>query len=84
MLGFFKKIDRHGTLMGKMAEHVGVDLCDGLADGRLRAVAYREAVMRCTQCNHVEACQNWMQETVSAEAAPPYCCNRVMFAELKD
>lgn len=84
MFGFFKKVDKHASLMGNMAGRVGLDLGDEVAEGHLSANKYRETVMRCTQCDSVEDCQKWLKAHDSADSAPGYCRNRGLFAELKD
>ena len=41
-----KTINRHAALMNRMAETLGVDLTEAIADGRLPAEAWREAVSK--------------------------------------
>ncbi|MGC9368751.1 MAG: DUF6455 family protein [Paracoccaceae bacterium] len=84
MIGFFKKIDRHSELMSGMAERVGVDLGEEVAERHIRAQDYRDALVRCTHCDNVEACVEWQKENAHADVAPPYCRNRDLFAHLAE
>ena len=84
MFEYLKKLDRHSQLMQSMAGRVGVDLSEKVAEGGTAMRNYRQAVSRCMSCDGVEACQHWLAEHDHAEAAPEYCRNRAMFAELKD
>lgn len=83
MFGFFKKVDKHSELMGAMSDRVGIDLGAEVADGHISETKYRQALMRCTQCEAVGECQGFLKETDHADEAPGYCRNRGMFAELK-
>ena len=84
MIGFFKKIDRHSELMSGMAERLGVDLGDEVAEHHIRAQDYRDALVRCTHCDNVGACVEWQQENEHADVAPPYCRNRDLFSQLAE
>lgn len=82
-----KTINRHAALMNRMAETLGVDLTEAIADGRLPAEAWREAVVRCTGCSDPEGCQHWLAEHAEDEpapaAAPGYCRNRDLMQSLR-
>jgi hypothetical protein len=84
MLGFFKKIDRHSELMNGMAERVGVDLAGEVAERHIKAQDYRDALLRCSHCDSVEACVEWQKDNDHAEVAPPYCRNRELFSHLSE
>ena len=82
-----KTINRHAALMNRMAETLGVDLGTAIADGRLPAEGWREAVVRCTGCSDPEGCQHWLSEHSvdenPPEAAPGYCRNRDLMHSLR-
>ena len=82
-----KTINRHAALMNRMAETVGVDLTAAIADGRLPAEAWREAVVRCTGCSDPEGCQHWLgahaADDVAPDTAPDYCRNRDLMDSLR-
>lgn len=84
MLGFFKKIDRHSELMNGMAARVGVDVAGEVAEQHIKAQDYRDALLRCSHCDSVEACAEWQKDNDHAEVAPPYCRNRDLFAHLAE
>lgn len=78
------KLDRHVGLMTRMAEALGVDMGEAMVEGRLAPEAYRDAMLRCTHCESPEACALWLKghPKNSAAAAPGYCRNRALLAEL--
>lgn len=94
-----KTINRHAALMNRMAETLGVDLSAAIAEGRLPAEAWREAVVRCTGCSDPEGCQHWLAEHAEPEAqtgaqtgtqtgtrtevAPGYCRNKDLMQSLR-
>ena len=51
-----KKVAHHAGLMEQMADTVGADLREAVADHRLSAADYRTAVIRCTTCEGAEEC----------------------------
>jgi len=70
-----KTVAHHAGLMEQMAETVGADLHEAVAEHRLSAADYRTAVIRCTTCEGAEECAQWMESHAGAEAAPAYCRN---------
>ena len=66
-----KKVAHHAGLMEQMADTVGADLREAVADHRLSAADYRTAVIRCTTCE-------------GAEEAPAYCRNRDLLERLSN
>jgi GTP cyclohydrolase III len=81
-----KTINRHAALMNRMAETLGVDLTQAIADGRMPAEAWREAVVRCTGCSDPEGCQHWLADHAADETppeAPGYCRNRALMQSLR-
>lgn len=77
-----KTVAHHAGLMEAMAETVGSDLGDAIADHRLSASDYRTAVMRCTTCEASEECPHWAESHAGAEATPAYCRNRDLLERL--
>ncbi len=71
-----KTIAHHAGLMERMADTVGADLREAIADHRLSAAEYRTAVIRCTTCDGAEECPHWIDSHAHAERAPAYCQNR--------
>jgi hypothetical protein len=77
-----KKVAHHAGLMEQMADTVGADLREAVADHRLSAADYRTAVIRCTTCEAAEECPSWMDSHAGAEVAPAYCRNRDLLERL--
>lgn len=79
------KLDRHADLMQRMADTVGADLGQAMQDGRLSAEGLRSAVLRCTSCDSVGACEHWLeaQEAGTIDAAPGYCRNADLLERLQ-
>lgn len=75
-MGLFDKIGRRASVMGKMAETVGVDFAEKIAQDPNMASKYREAVMRCSHCSHDGECKGWMAEHPHATETPDYCRNK--------
>ncbi len=84
-MGMIDRIDRHATLMHRMSDTVGAELGDALVEGRLSAEALRGAVLSCTRCDSVDACEQWLaeHEDDTAQSAPEYCRNRELLARLR-
>lgn len=69
-----------------MAEALGVDLTDALAQGVLAGEDWRDAVLRCTCCEDPEACLAWLgarNGALPAPAGPEICRNTAMFDDLR-
>lgn len=87
-----KTLNRHAALMNRMAQVLGVDLTHMMAAGRMSGEEWREAVVRCACCDDPAACQHWLAQCPAPElctdqtrpdAAPQYCNNREMMAQLR-
>ncbi|MDO6482762.1 DUF6455 family protein [Shimia thalassica] len=81
-MGIFKKLDDHSDLMGKMSDKVGVDWGEKISEHPEMARQYRTAVMTCTQCKSVGECRGWQATHDHADAAPDYCLNKDLLAQL--
>ncbi|MBA83666.1 DUF6455 family protein [Thalassobius sp. S69A] len=81
-MGIFDKFGRRASVMGKMAETVGVDFAEQVARNPAMASTYREAVMRCVHCTHDGACKSWMAKHPQAAHAPDYCRNKDLLERL--
>lgn len=76
-MGFFTKLSDSAGLVSGMANRVGVDLVDRLADSpELLGPAYRSMVMRCSKCAHQDACAQLQASSDRLDHAPDYCQNR--------
>ncbi len=76
-MGLLARIDRHARLVDRMADALGVDLGEEAMMGRMRPEDLRSAVLRCTGCSHVDACDTWLTaHPDGATAAPDYCRNK--------
>lgn len=77
----FSKFEKHADLVTAMAEKSGTDLGRHLIDGTLGAQGLRAAVLTCTHCGNVSACEKHLQDSAST-ATPDYCLNRALFERL--
>ncbi|MEP2532751.1 DUF6455 family protein [Shimia sp.] len=82
-MGLFDKLNKHSDLVGEMSDRVGVDWEKALQQRPELAEQYRSAVLKCTQCRDVGACQGWLKTHDHADDAPDYCKNQGLFAELQ-
>jgi hypothetical protein len=82
-MGLLDKIDRRAEVMNRMAETLDVDFAAVIAQTPEAVREYRQAVLRCVACGREGECATWMAEHPHAEAAPDYCRNRDLMAELK-
>lgn len=87
-----KTLNRHAALMNRMAQVLGIDLTEEMALRHLSGEDWREAVVRCANCDDPAACLHWLSEHAApeehpgepgADAAPGYCNNRDMMARLR-
>lgn len=81
-MGLFDKIGRRAAVMGKMAETLGVDFAEKIAQDPSAAAKYREAVMRCSHCSHDGECKGWMADHPHATETPDYCRNKDLLENL--
>ena len=77
-----KTIAHHAGFMERMAETVGADLGDAIADHRLSAADDFTAVIPCTTCDASEECSHWMDSHAHAEGPPAYCRNNDLLEQL--
>ena len=75
-MGIFDKLDRRASVMGQMADTLGVDFPAEITRSPDVAAKYREAVMRCAHCSHDGECKGWMAEHPNATETPDYCRNK--------
>ncbi|OED48218.1 hypothetical protein AB838_12480 [Rhodobacteraceae bacterium (ex Bugula neritina AB1)] len=79
------KLKTHAELFDRMASTVGLDLEEEAVAGTLRFDEIPEAVLRCTRCGGVGACQKWMAEGPRPGAdAPDFCRNRDLLGYLNE
>ncbi|MBD3803353.1 MAG: hypothetical protein IE919_08930 [Thioclava sp.] len=83
-----KNLNRHAAMMNRMAQLMGADLSAEMAQGRLSAEGWKDALVRCTECRDPEACVVWLSENdpeqTPSHAPPSYCENRLMMSRLRD
>lgn len=74
---WISKMARHADLAGRMAETVGVDPAEAMLYGELTPEDWRSAVLRCSGCTDVEACEHWLADHADGAAeTPDYCRNK--------
>lgn len=83
-MGLLDKIDRRAGVMTRMADTLGVDFAASIAQTPEAVREYRQAVMRCTACNHEGECTEWMDAHPHAEKAPEYCRNKDILERLAE
>ena len=75
---------RHADLVDRMATAMGMDLEELTMAGQIRFDTLSDAVMACTGCSNVEACEHWLaMQKADAEQTPEMCRNSDLFALLK-
>ncbi|MFN3938231.1 MAG: DUF6455 family protein [Gemmobacter sp.] len=78
------RLNRHADLVNRMAEATSTDLVAALDAGALSPPELRAAVLRCTACDCVENCTDWLDSGASGARMPPaFCRNERLFARLK-
>lgn len=80
-----EKLKQHAALFSKMAQAAGLETETALISGAwLSPGDISDAVLRCTQCAGVKHCERWLASVDTADnAAPGFCRNRDLFAELR-
>ncbi|MEE9387702.1 MAG: DUF6455 family protein [Paracoccaceae bacterium] len=79
-----RKYARHGALVDKMANTVGVDLDEAEQRGNLSGDQLRASVHKCLGCTNVTACEHWLDHhTNGANSPPDYCRNTGFFKGLQ-
>lgn len=88
-----RTLNTHAQLMNRMAQVLGVDLTEAMAQRLLSGEDWRNAVVRCAGCAAPGACLHWLSKqdapedhagAATAEAAPEFCNNRLMMAHLAE
>ena len=67
-----------------MAAAVGVSLANAWDMGELSTADHANMVERCRGCTGVAACGRLLVDKPTLDAAPSYCENKMVFAELKE
>ena len=78
-------LKRHAALVDTMSQAVGVDLQEAALEGAVSADQLSDAVLRCTECGQIGACNSWLDARdagVSARRTPDYCRNAALFRDL--
>lgn len=72
----------HFWLTIGMSKAVGADLGDAMRDDRISHQTYAQIINRCRSCDDPEGCKLWLETHAKAKAAPDYCRNRDVLADL--
>ena len=76
----FERLERHATLVNKMADKLGVDLIEETLRGHLRPEEMRGRVYRCMGCTGADTCEKLLADpNVHLDEAPEYCRNGAEF-----
>ncbi len=79
----FEKMSQHTDLVTGMSERVGIDWGERIMKNPENAKEFRNAVMQCTRCQELGACQKFQELNGSAANAPDYCMNADLFKEMQ-
>lgn len=79
----FEKMSQHTDLVTGMSERVGIDWGERIMKNPENAKEFRNAVMQCTRCQELGACQKFQEHNGTAGNAPDYCMNADLFKELQ-
>ncbi|WP_238365951.1 DUF6455 family protein [Mesobacterium pallidum] len=81
------KLRRHAALFDDMASTLGIDLQEAALSGALPFGQIADAVLACTDCACVRACDDVLGAAAKGEgqplAAPGYCRNRSLLDRLQ-
>ncbi len=83
-MGFFQRLDQRSDQMGRMADHLGIDLAGAMAAAPGKVRSYRSAVLGCASCGSVDKCAAWLDSHERADAAPKFCRNGGWLKTLRD
>ena len=73
-------LKRHAALVDNMAQARGIDLQEQMLRGKLTISELEDAVLRCTACTFVDACEHWLETRDGAAPVPQgYCRNAALF-----
>jgi len=76
-MSWMTRLNRHATLVGRMADTIGVDLAEEMQRGNFSPESWRAAVMSCTGCDNPDGCEAWLEaHRDGAEETPGYCRNK--------
>lgn len=73
---------RHADLVDRMATAQGVDLEARMMAGHLTPDTLNDAILSCTGCAAPDACEHWLAAHEDGAAAPDYCRNAGLLADL--
>jgi hypothetical protein len=78
-------LKRHAALVDTMAQALGVDLQEAALEGVVSVDQLSDAVLRCTDCGQIGACDSWLDTRktgVPEPRTPNYCRNAGLFRDL--
>jgi hypothetical protein len=82
IMGFFRRIEEHGTLMSRMMRRTGADV--GNIEGKGGESALRSAIFRCIACTSADSCRDWLADAEPGSPPPAFCRNAELFRSLVD
>ena len=68
----------------KMAKANEVDLSTALDEGQINVADWAEMITGCRGCEEVGKCDRLLRKEAKLSAAPDYCVNRAVFADLRE
>ncbi|MGP1358486.1 DUF6455 family protein [Roseicyclus sp.] len=77
-----KTLKTHEALMDRMARTLGADLDEAELRGELAPEIRHAMLLSCTGCSDPAGCAHWLDTHERAEAAPGYCRNGSVLADL--
>lgn len=77
-----KTLKEHDALMSRMAATLGADLDEAELRGDLPPEMRSDMLLSCTSCSDPTACAHWLDTHAHADAAPDYCRNSEILADL--
>ena len=79
----FSRLDRHSSLVKRMARALGVDHGTTLLAGEIEPADFRLQVVRCTGCSDPDGCEQWLDALEGPVSdTPEFCRNRVALSAL--
>ncbi len=79
---FITRLGESFDRMQAMSVQCGLDLPAAVASGALNGSKLRDSAFHCFNCKMSEACGQVLASNAELKAAPDYCANRALFAQL--
>lgn len=83
-MGQIQNFAVHSELLQKMSNTLGVDLGQAVLTDKLHNFPFEDMVYRCSKCDRVGDCEEWLAEHQSgASETPDYCRNKHLIEGLR-